>query len=326
MAAFKCQLLSASSSRIPLLLFLALLCTVFLLLDSDTDFPGSLPSKLNDTVHIPQESIDYVKFSILPYAQSAFCPFSQLEQWNCTTCVKGSLGTTNITTFGGTAFKASGYTAFNPSTNTIIVAFRGSSTLDTWISDLLIAKPDYDLPAAPPGTKVHFGFLTLHSLGGALATIAAVDVFQHLADIISPSQIALLTFGQPRVGNPTFAAWVNSFHFTRSIRVTNQNDWTPHLPPHFSGFKHFTEEWWIVNDEGVTLECWDDNGIEEPDVSVAVVEQQGGIPVGWPWKRKPVREGREPQCRDRWNGMYTVSKHAWVWNEPIGFHVCLPVP
>ncbi|KAI8613818.1 Alpha/Beta hydrolase protein [Chytriomyces sp. MP71] len=290
------------------------------------------PPRNQASSHVPRESIEYIKLHILPYAQSAFCPLDQLEAWNCTTCCRGSAGTKNISTFGGTPFAATGFTAINPNSNTIIIAFRGTNSLDTWISDLLIAKPDYDLPSAPPGTKVHYGFLSLwqtvrvevienvihlleahndsnprilftgHSLGGALATIAAVDIFQHLHDRLVPSQVTLLTFGQPRVGNPTFSNWVNAFNFSNTFRVTNQDDWTPHLPPLFSGFKHFHDEMWIATREGDTIVCSDDGGDETG------------------------KEGEdEPVCKDRLKWKYDVKKHGWVWDVPIGFHVCVGV-
>ncbi|KAJ3410186.1 hypothetical protein CcCBS67573_g00886 [Chytriomyces confervae] len=303
-----------------------------------------------------------VSFNILPYAQSAFCPFTQLETWNCTTCSRGSNGTTHVNTFGGSPFAASGYTAANPATDTIIVAFRGTNSLDTWISDLLIAKPDYDLPSAPPGTKVHYGFLSLwhpvrdqvianvtllldlfptahviftgHSLGGALATIAAADIFQHMEYRLPPSRITLLTFAQPRVGNPTFAQWVNSFQFSRTQRVTNQDDWTPHLPPLFSGFKHFHDDLWIASKDGDTIVCADDGGDEENGISDAkgtknpFVSEADRVEGGVTQKRGGwcSDEDEEPLCKDRRKWKYDVKKHAWVWDEPIGFHVCVALP
>ncbi|KAJ3101033.1 hypothetical protein HK100_004610 [Physocladia obscura] len=295
---------------------------------------GSIRQINNTTTNVPQFLIDKIKISILPYAQSAFCPFNEIEKWNCTTCISDSEGTTEVSTFGGTPFAASGYTAANLNSKKLIVAFRGTSSFDTWISDLLIAKPDYDLPAAPPGTKVHYGFLSLwqavrdeviqnvenllgkhgtkninilftgHSLGGALATIAAADIFQHLQDRIDSSQITLITFGQPRVGNPQFASWVNSLNFTHTFRVTNQDDWTPHLPPLFSGFKHFHQDLWIANKEGDTIQCWDDGGDES----------------------RGYGDENPATCKDRLRWKYDVRKHSSVWGEQIGFQACIPIP
>ncbi len=47
-------------------------------------------------------------------------------------------------------------------------------------------------------------FIAGHSLGGALATLCAVDVRARLA----APDVRLFTFGSPRVGNAVFAAWV----------------------------------------------------------------------------------------------------------------------
>jgi hypothetical protein len=56
------------------------------------------------------------------------------------------------------------------------------------------------LQNAHPGSKIYF---TGFGVGGALATLASVDVKETLkqADI-------LMTFGQPRVGNEAFANYV----------------------------------------------------------------------------------------------------------------------
>jgi predicted lipase len=43
-----------------------------------------------------------------------------------------------------------------------------------------------------------------HSLGGAVATLAALDIVRLCS--LSPEQVSCYTFGCPRVGNHTFAA------------------------------------------------------------------------------------------------------------------------
>ena len=73
----------------------------------------------------------------------------------------------------------------------------------------------------PSGSQV---FVTGHSLGGALATLAAL----HIKTTTQFKQPTLYTFASPRVGDPTFAA-----HFTdlECFRIANSEDIVPTVPP-----------------------------------------------------------------------------------------------
>jgi hypothetical protein len=70
-------------------------------------------------------------------------------------------------------------------------------------------------------------FFTGHSLGGALATLAAA---RH-------PPTALYTFGSPRVGNAAFVASLNSSADTIH-RIVNDDDIVTNLPPTEIGFQH----------------------------------------------------------------------------------------
>ena len=56
----------------------------------------------------------------------------------------------------------------------------------------------------PPGADSVFLTLTGHSLGGALACLAAFDI-QRMCPCLGPLDVACYTFGAPRVGNHAFA-------------------------------------------------------------------------------------------------------------------------
>uniref|UniRef100_A0A453HWN1 Fungal lipase-type domain-containing protein n=1 Tax=Aegilops tauschii subsp. strangulata TaxID=200361 RepID=A0A453HWN1_AEGTS len=73
-----------------------------------------------------------------------------------------------------------------------------------------------------------------HSMGGALASFCALD----LSVKWGSHKVQLITFGQPRVGNPAFAEYFNE-QVPRTIRVTHENDIVPHLPPYF----YYLGEW-----------------------------------------------------------------------------------
>ena len=78
------------------------------------------------------------------------------------------------------------------------------------------------------GHKNYQVLFTGHSLGGAFATHAALDV--SMSSIVPKNQIKLYTFGSPRVGDYNLASAVVS-HVPDSWRVTHSHDLVPHLPP-----------------------------------------------------------------------------------------------
>lgn len=67
--------------------------------------------------------------------------------------------------------------------------------------------------------------ITGHSLGGALATLCSVYFCQKSIEIK-----AVYTFGQPRVGNPEFAAYYDSILREKHFSVFHKDDRVPRLP------------------------------------------------------------------------------------------------
>ncbi|MFC5649348.1 lipase family protein [Paenibacillus solisilvae] len=130
-----------------------------------------------------------------------------------------------------------------------ILAFRGTSSATDWVTDMIAEQIAFK-PVANGGST-HKGFtdiymsarsqlfslldklpaskplfITGHSLGGALATLAAMDI----ASNRQHDQVVLYTFGSPRVGDPKFVRTFNQ-RVPISIRVQNEYDIVPHLPP-----------------------------------------------------------------------------------------------
>lgn len=85
------------------------------------------------------------------------------------------------------------------------------------ISDVVLNT----VSACPPGSQV---FVTGHSLGGALATLATL----HVKTATTFKQPVLYTFASPRVGDPTFA---NHFKSLECFRIANSEDIVPTVPP-----------------------------------------------------------------------------------------------
>ncbi|GAA1799155.1 hypothetical protein GCM10009835_16770 [Planosporangium flavigriseum] len=115
-------------------------------------------------------------------------------------------------------------------------ALNGQSVLET-------AEPmPYSLEAL---------YMTGHSLGGAMAALAAVGLLSdHVFDPIAEKLRAVYTFGQPMIGSPEFArACAEDEFLSRSvIRYRYQNDIVPAFPPTASGaFAHFGQEYRYQN-------------------------------------------------------------------------------
>ncbi|MEM7714864.1 MAG: lipase family protein [Cyanobacteria bacterium P01_A01_bin.68] len=129
----------------------------------------------------------------------------------------------------------------------IIIAFRGTENLQDWRTNINLFK------AAWKVGMVHSGFyksltsvwpeamnrlqslrtnnqpiwLTGHSLGGALATLACATFNSELPDY----EIAgIYTFGQPRVGDRIFCRACDEVSKARFFRVVNNNDIVPRIP------------------------------------------------------------------------------------------------
>ena len=137
--------------------------------------------------------------------------------------------------------------------NNAVIAFRGSeeTTIADWITDLKFVKQVYPYAGMDKkNIKVHYGFMeayksvrdvvlaeakktkfkriifTGHSLGAALAMLAALDVQYNVPD----REIVCYTFGAPKVGNAEFAKSYNK-HVPHTFRVVNGDDFVPNLPP-----------------------------------------------------------------------------------------------
>ncbi|KAG6483101.1 hypothetical protein ZIOFF_059741 [Zingiber officinale] len=160
--------------------------------------------------------------------------------------------------------------------NSTIIAIRGTSenSIKNWIQDLFWVQLDLNYPGVKDA-KVHHGFyrayhntilrygitsavqrikelygdiqimVTGHSMGGAIASFCALD----LSVNYGVEHVQLMTFGQPRVGNPAFAAYFSK-QVPDTIRVTHAKDIVPHLPPYYASFSkrtyhHFPREVWL---------------------------------------------------------------------------------
>lgn len=132
----------------------------------------------------------------------------------------------------------------------IIVAFRGTSSMTDWMSNVMASQERFKY--IKEDTLTHRGFtniyssardgiistlaklspdktlyITGHSLGGALATLCAID----LAANTSHTSPNLFTYGSPRVGDPDFTN-VFKQYVRKSSRYANLFDVVTYAPPH----------------------------------------------------------------------------------------------
>ncbi|CAI2352731.1 unnamed protein product [Caenorhabditis sp. 36 PRJEB53466] len=190
----------------------------------------------------------------------------------------------------------SGYTAVSPTDKAILVVFRGTTSnqqllveaVETvvgnhapWPAGGVVSqyfhdgffkmwntgmKDDFNtLLAKYPGYQV---WVTGHSLGGSLASLAASYISN--SSLTAPNSLLLITFGQPRTGNATFA-WAVDRDVPNAFRVVHSHDPIPHLPGkgHHGYWHHKSEVFynknmggWVICEEDESEKCSDGQGTD----------------------------------------------------------------
>ncbi|KAK4239641.1 Alpha/Beta hydrolase protein [Achaetomium macrosporum] len=170
---------------------------------------------------------------------------------------------TVVDSFIGAVLDTRGFVGVDPVDGLIVLSFRGSSSIENWIADFLFLQVPCDLT---PNCLVHDGFylswsevrdramaavsaakaanptypivVTGHSLGGAIATLAAA--YMRAAGFAAD----LYTYGSPRVGNLALAEFVTN-QPGAEYRVTHTDDPVPRLPPIWLNYRHVSPEYWV---------------------------------------------------------------------------------
>jgi len=213
---------------------------------------------------------------MVEYAAASYCSHKQLDPWDCKACRGNTTGFKVTNFYTDPVTHTNGFVGYNTQTESIVLSFEGTADLQNWITDLQYAKLDFDYPGAI-GCKVHKGFwtaykaigamverdittlvqrfpaykvfITGHSLGGALAVFAALDI-----TVITPRvPVQVYTYGCPRIGNKAFSQYVHA-KVNNCIRIVNYNDIVPHLPMRTQDFHHVSTEAWIQKN-GIVKVC-----------------------------------------------------------------------
>lgn len=146
----------------------------------------------------------------------------------------------------------------------IVLSFRGSTSWSNWFTNL---KFGFELCDFVSGCQVHAGYASAweevsgdiervishtrlqndgyrvvvagHSLGGAMATLAAAHLRRAGIDLDA------YAYGAPRVGNQQFTNFASLQPNGKLYRITHRADIVPLVPPRASGYEHTYPEYWI---------------------------------------------------------------------------------
>lgn len=145
----------------------------------------------------------------------------------------------------------------------IVISFRGTTTINDWRTDLKIKKVPFITGLIHSGFKEALDnvwddlkqsilnirdkaqsiWITGHSLGGALATLAADRLTSDSIEVRG-----VYTFGQPRVGDKIFANNYDNKMKDYTFRFVHDEDIVPKIPSSFQGYKHIGKECYFDRD------------------------------------------------------------------------------
>ncbi|KAI6183054.1 Class 3 lipase protein [Aphelenchoides bicaudatus] len=139
----------------------------------------------------------------------------------------------------------SGFVGYSNRDKAIFLVYRGTiskyfydaySAINAWnklgtsIKYLLWKYPEYKV------------WVTGHSLGGALAQIAAGELVG--VQKVPSDRVVMINFGQPRVGNKEYVEVYEKL-VPNAFRIVHANDLVPHVPPKsFDGYEHASPVVW----------------------------------------------------------------------------------
>lgn len=163
-----------------------------------------------------------------------------------------------------------GYVAVDRARGLTVLAFRGSESIRNWIADLDFGKTEIDLC---PDCRAHRGFweswseartgvmaalttaaqtypaskvvVTGHSLGGAIASLAATEIRN------TGINVDLYTYGAPRIAGGSLSDYITNQNRGENFRVTHTDDVVPRTPPSFLDYEHISPEYWVTSPNGV---------------------------------------------------------------------------
>ncbi|KAG2127523.1 Alpha/Beta hydrolase protein [Suillus clintonianus] len=245
-------------------------------------FPGTVHDPENGIPEeVYNELVRYTKFASGAY--QVLCP--------------RPMGNTLVTQFTDVITATQGFVARDDTRNELVVSFRGSREIASAMIDTSLVLSPLRGPGLPKNTDahVHTGFLYAfrsvgervlnvlreqfekypeyevavsgHSLGGAIACIAALSIRNSFPD----AALRLFTFGQPRTGDHSFAELVESVIGMDNIfRAVHSFDGVPTMIPTRLGYKHHATEYWQFTEPPAPRHVRRCVGSEDPEGSASI--------------------------------------------------------
>lgn len=176
-----------------------------------------------------------------------------------------------LQTRSATITDTAGLIAVDNTNKAIVLSFRGSYSVRNWVADVSFFHTD---PGLCNGCLAELGFWTSwklvrdnileqlsdavsqnpdyelvivgHSLGAAVATLAAADIRGR-----GHPSAKLYAYASPRVANAALAAHITAQG--NNYRFTHTNDPVPKLPLLGMGYVHISPEYWITSPDTATV-------------------------------------------------------------------------
>ncbi|KAG6334587.1 hypothetical protein ID866_4497 [Astraeus odoratus] len=219
------------------------------------------------------------------------------------------LGNTLVGQFTDIITSTHGFVARDDKRKELVVAFRGSKEVSSILIDgsvILVPLRGYGLPLFD-SPHVHTGFLlayqsiartmldilgaqiklyptyTVAAAGksrlGAIASIATIAI----RNLHPHAHVRLYTIGQPRTGDPAYAALVESVLGTENIYrgfIRSREDGVPTMIPAQLGYQHHATEYWQFTEMPAPEHVKRCEGGEDPNGS-ASIPTSGINPAHW---------------------------------------------
>ncbi|KAH8825149.1 alpha/beta-hydrolase [Flagelloscypha sp. PMI_526] len=181
------------------------------------------------------------------------------------TCPKPN-GNTLVKLIKNVVTDTQGFIARDDTKKEIIVSMRGTSSVEDALTDVGFALAPLNIPGVSASCGVfslwnsvtdeivttvgdqlaaHSGYsivITGHSLGGALAGLAALTLAKHFPN--APRRV--YTYGEPRTFNAVAADLVTSLYGDKGYRVVHTWDGVPTILPTAIGYKHHSTEYYLT--------------------------------------------------------------------------------